>query len=400
MGGRFRIGDIDWFLLGLALAIAVIGVVEIYSTTLHSPLAGQYKKQVYWLVLSCILALIVGRIDYHMILEQTPWLYGVSLLLLAGLLVAGRSIAGTRRWLQFGSMSFQVSEIVKLIIILVVAAYFANRRMAAVAWGDLVKLGIVAGIPAALVALEPDLGTALTFIPIIAAGIIFAGIRWQHVAVLCLVGILALPVGWHFLRPYQRERLMTFVHPTQNTQSSSYQVTQTKIAIGSGGFWGRGLGNGTQSRLGFIPVSHADSIFAAFAEEQGFVGTLLVLLVVFCSAFAFARWSADGSRPRGGLPSNRIGRGTVLSSGSQYRDDDWGSPHHRRPFAAHESGRLLVALHVSRPGAGDEREVQAICELNVSPSPAGSGPGCPPSGLQPERFAGKFQPRVASRMAQ
>ncbi len=281
MGGRFRIGDIDWFLLGLALAIAVIGVVEIYSTTLHSPLAGQYKKQVYWLVLSCILALIVGRIDYHMILEQTPWLYGVSLLLLAGLLVAGRSIAGTRRWLQFGSMSFQVSEIVKLIIILVVAAYFANRRMAAVAWGDLVKLGIVAGIPAALVALEPDLGTALTFIPIIAAGIIFAGIRWQHVAVLCLVGILALPVGWHFLRPYQRERLMTFVHPTQNTQSSSYQVTQTKIAIGSGGFWGRGLGNGTQSRLGFIPVSHADSIFAAFAEEQGFVGTLLVLLLYF-----------------------------------------------------------------------------------------------------------------------
>ncbi|MGO8791413.1 MAG: rod shape-determining protein RodA [Terriglobia bacterium] len=281
MGGRFRIGDIDWFLLGLALAIAVIGVVEIYSTTLHSPLAGQYKKQVYWLVLSCILALIVGRIDYHMILEQTPWLYGVSLLLLAGLLVAGRSIAGTRRWLQFGSMSFQVSEIVKLIIILVVAAYFANRRMAAVAWGDLVKLGIVAGIPAALVALEPDLGTALTFIPIIAAGIIFAGIRWQHVAVLCLVGILALPVGWHFLRPYQRERLMTFVHPTQNTQSSSYQVTQTKISIGSGGFWGRGLGNGTQSRLGFIPVSHADSIFAAFAEEQGFVGTLLVLLLYF-----------------------------------------------------------------------------------------------------------------------
>ena len=281
MGRRFRMSDIDWFLLGLSLAIAAIGVVEIYSTTLHSPLAGQYKKQVYWLLLSCILALIVGRLDYHMILEQTPWLYGVSVLLLAGLLVAGHSIAGTRRWLQFGSMSFQVSEIVKLIIILVVAAYFANRRIVAVTWGDLVKLGIVAGIPAALVALEPDLGTALTFFPIIAAGIIFAGIRWQHVAVLCLAGILALPVGWHFLRPYQRERLMTFVHPTQNTQSSSYQVTQTKIAIGSGGFWGRGLGNGTQSRLGFIPVSHADSIFAAFAEEQGFVGTLLVLLLYF-----------------------------------------------------------------------------------------------------------------------
>ena len=277
----FRITDIDWFLLGLALAIAAIGVVEIYSTTLHSPLAGQYKKQIYWLIISSLLALIASRIDYHMILEQTPWLYGISVLLLAGLLVAGHTIAGTRRWLQLGSMTFQVSEIAKLIIILVVAAYFADRRIKAVTWGDLVKLGIFAGIPAALVAMEPDLGTALTFIPIVAAGVLFAGIRSHHIAVLCLIGILALPVGYHFLRPYQRERLMTFVHPKENTQGSSYQVTQTKIAIGSGGFWGKGLGNGTQSRLGFIPVSHADSIFAAFAEEQGFVGTLLVLLLYF-----------------------------------------------------------------------------------------------------------------------
>jgi rod shape determining protein RodA len=263
------------------VAIAAIGVVEIYSTTIHSPLAGQYKRQIYWILLSGILAMVISRVDYHMILEQTPWLYGVSVLALAGLLVGGHSIAGTRRWMQLGPMSFQVSEIVKLIIILIVAAYFADRRIKAVAWQDLIKLGIIAGIPAILVALEPDLGTALTFFPIVAAGVLFAGIRWQYVVILCLAGILALPAGWHFLRPYQRERLMTFVHPTQNTQSSSYQVTQTKIAIGSGGFWGKGLGSGTQSRLGFIPVSHADSIFAAFAEEQGFVGTLLVLLLYF-----------------------------------------------------------------------------------------------------------------------
>lgn len=277
---RFRASDIDWFLLVVALAIATIGIIEIYSTTLHSPLAGQYKRQIYWLVISCVLAVAASRVDYHMVLEQTPWLYGVAVLLLAGLLIAGHSIAGTRRWLQLGPMSFQVSEIVKLIIIMVVAAYFAQRR-GAVTWGDLLKLGVFAGIPAALVALEPDLGTALTFIPIVAAGVLFAGIRMRQVGVLCLAGILALPVAYHFLRPYQRERLMTFVHPAQNTQSSSYQVTQTKIAIGSGGFWGKGLGMGTQSRLGFIPVSHADSIFAAFAEEQGFVGTLLVMLLYF-----------------------------------------------------------------------------------------------------------------------
>jgi rod shape determining protein RodA len=267
--------------MGLALAIAAIGVVEIYSTTIHSPLAGLYKKQIYWLLLSCLLAILVSRLDYHLVLEQTPWLYGVSTLTLAGLLLAGHSIAGARRWLQLGPVTFQVSELVKLVIILVVAAYFADRRTKAVTWQDLARLGFLAGIPAVLVGLEPDLGTALTFFPIVGAGVLLAGIRWQQVAVLCLAGILALPVGWHFLRPYQKERLMTFVHPTQNTQSSSYQVTQTKIAIGSGGFRGKGLGKGTQSRLGFIPVSRADSIFAAYAEEQGFVGTLLVLLLYF-----------------------------------------------------------------------------------------------------------------------
>jgi rod shape determining protein RodA len=272
--------DPDWLLFGLALAIAAIGVVEIYSTTAHSALAVQCKKQIYWILLGALLALVVSRFDYHMILEQSPWLYVVSVVALTGLLVAGKSVAGTKRWLHLGGgLTFQVSEMAKLVIILVVAAYFAERRGRYATGVDFLKLGSLAGLPAILVALEPDLGTAMTFFPIVAAGIFLAGIRPRQVVLLCLLGALALPVGWHFLRPYQRERFMTFVHPSQDTQGSSYQVTQTKIAIGSGGFWGKGLGNGTQSRLGFIPVSHADAIFAAFAEEQGFVGTLLVLLL-------------------------------------------------------------------------------------------------------------------------
>ena len=271
--------DLDWVLIGLALTLAIIGVVEIYSTTAHSALAAQYKKQILWILLGFVLALVVSQIDYHIILEQTPWLYVLSVLALAGLLVGGRSVAGARRWMHLGGLTFQVSEMVKLVIILLVAGYFADKRSRYVTWGGLVKLGVLVGLPAVLVALEPDLGTALTFIPIAVAGVFLAGIRARQVAVLCLLGLLALPVGWHFLRPYQRERMMSFVRLTHDTQGSSYQVTQTKIAIGSGGFWGKGIGNGTQSRLGFIPVSHADSIFAALAEEQGFVGTLFVLLL-------------------------------------------------------------------------------------------------------------------------
>ena len=281
MTTRFRFRDIDWVLLGLGVAIAVIGVVEIYSTTQHSALQGQYKKQIYWLILSIVLALVVSHLDYHVLLEQTPWFYVLSVLVLLELLVAGHAIARTKRWLRFGGLTFQVSELVKLVIILSVAAYFAERRDRSATWGDLVKLGLLAGLPAVLVALEPDLGTALTFLAILGSGILLAGIRWRQIAVLMLLGLMSLPVGWHVLRPYQRDRFMAYFHPTQDTQGTSYQVTQTKIAIGSGGLRGKGVGNGTQSHLGFIPVSQADAIFAAFSEEQGFVGTLIVLLLYF-----------------------------------------------------------------------------------------------------------------------
>ncbi|MGH7868440.1 MAG: rod shape-determining protein RodA, partial [Candidatus Dormibacteraceae bacterium] len=225
--------------------------------------------------------LVVSQVDYHILLDHSNGLYIVGLLGLLALLVAGHAIGGARRWVRIGGFTFQVSEIVKLIIIIWAASYFADQRSKSVSWKDLGVLGALIGLPAALVAMEPDLGTALTFLPIIAAGVFLAGIRSRQIAVLALVGALLMPVGWHFLRPYQRQRLMTFVHPTQNVQGTGYQVAQSKIAIGSGGFWGQGIGKGTQSRLGFIPVSHADFIFAAFAEEQGFVGTFLVLLLYF-----------------------------------------------------------------------------------------------------------------------
>jgi rod shape determining protein RodA len=276
---RFR--DSDWSLLGLALIIAALGIAEIHSTTSHTALNGQSERQLYWVLMGTVLALVVSRFDYHLILEQTPWLYGLCVLGLAALLAVGPPIAGARRWIPLGGLTFQLSELAKWVIILVVAAYFAERHGKFVTWKDFAKLGALVGLPAVLVALEPDLGTALTFFPIVAAGFFLAGIRARQIAALTLLGALMLPVGWHFLKPYQRERLTSYIHPAQDTQGSSYQGTQSKIAIGSGGFWGKGSGNGTQSRLGFVPVSHADFIFAAFAEEQGFVGTLTVLLLYF-----------------------------------------------------------------------------------------------------------------------
>ena len=247
----------------------------------HTALQGQYKKQIYWLILSIVLALADQPSRLPLPSRTNSWLYILSVLVLGELLVAGHAIAKTKRWLHFAGLTFQVSELVKLVIILCVAAYFAERRGKSATWGDLVKLGLLAAVPAILVALEPDLGTALTFFAIVGAGILLAGIRWRQVAVLLLLGVLCLAGGMAFPPALSARRFMTFFHPSQDMQGTSYQVTQTKIAIGSGGLRGKGIGNGTQSRLGFIPVSQADAIFAAFAEEQGFVGTLIVLLLYF-----------------------------------------------------------------------------------------------------------------------
>ena len=230
---RFR--DADWWLLLIALMIAALGIIELYSTVAHTPLAPQFKRQIYWILLGVVLAIVVSRFDYHLVLEQVPWLYGLSVVALGGLLLAGPSIAGTKRWLAIGGLTFQVSEIVKLVIIVTVAAYFAERRGPYVSWKDFIKLGVLVGVPAVLVAMQPDLGTALTFFPIAAAGLFFAGMRARHAGVLCLLGVLALPVGWHVLRPYQRERLTSFsvpykaqLQPEQESVMCSYRFLYLK----------------------------------------------------------------------------------------------------------------------------------------------------------------------------
>ncbi|MGH9771933.1 MAG: rod shape-determining protein RodA [Candidatus Acidiferrales bacterium] len=275
----FNLRDVDWLLFAAALALAALGIVEIYSTTLHTALAGEYRKQIDWVFAGTVLALLASQIDYHIILDQAAALYAIGVLGLGALLLIGHPVGGVRRWIEVGGLTFQVSEMVKLIIIICVAAYFSGRRAKPVSWKDLGTLGIMVGVPAYLVVREPDLGTALTLLPAVIAGVFFAGIRFRKLLIIGLAVLCMAPLGWHLMRAYQRERIMTFIHPAQDTRGSSYQVTQSKIAIGSGGLWGKGVGRGTQSRLGFIPVSHADFIFAAFAEEQGFAGALIVLLL-------------------------------------------------------------------------------------------------------------------------
>ena len=166
-------------------------------------------------------------------------------------------------------------------IILVVARYVSELRSDEIRPRDLLKLGVLVGIPAFLVMYQPDLGTGLTYLPILAAGVLIAGVQWRYLAIVAIVGALTLPVGWYFLKDYQRQRLVTFLDPSGDPRGAGYQVIQSKIAVGDGGVWGRGVTRGTQTQLRFLPATHTDLIFSSFAEEHGFVGVVVALGLYF-----------------------------------------------------------------------------------------------------------------------
>jgi rod shape determining protein RodA len=279
MKEKVGLADLDWWLLALALALCSLGAVEIYSATHNSGLAGITLRQFGWIGLGLVAMLILSRIDYHTLLDQAPLLYLISLGALVAVLAMGHTRFGARRWVAVGGVPFQVSELVKLIIIIVLARFFAEVRTDRLSLVDLVKIGGLVGIPLGLILLQPDLGTALTLVPVALVGAFLAGVQWKHVLALALVGMLLLPAGWHFLKPYQKARITTFLRPEEDPQGSGYQILQSKIAVGSGGFLGRGVGKGSQNQLGFVPVRYSDFILAALAEELGFVGVFLALLL-------------------------------------------------------------------------------------------------------------------------
>ena len=281
MTKQVSLRDFDWLLLGTVLLISALGVLQIYSSTAHTKFAGAHWKQLLWVLLGLGLLFVVSWVDYHDLLNHVPWMYLLTLALLVAVLVAGAEIAGTRRWFRVGGISFQVSEAAKLIVILLLARFLGGPPQQEVSFVDLVKVAVAVGIPAALIALQPDLGTALTLAPIALVALFVAGMRWRYFALMLLACLIVLPIGYQFLKPYQKARLATFLEPESDPQGSGYQILQSKIAVGSGQLWGKGTAQGTQTQLRFLPVPHTDFIFAAYAEEHGFIGVLFVLVLYF-----------------------------------------------------------------------------------------------------------------------
>ncbi len=242
------IRDYDWWLFALVFTICGISLLEIWSATHASHLAGMQWKQVWWIVFGVIGMMILSRIDYHTILEQAPIFYLIGIGLLIAVLAVGHTRFGSKRWLPVLGPVLQVSELVKLIIIIVLARYFSELRSERLDLVDLAKVAILVGVPLALILKQPDLGTALVLVPLTAVGAFLAGLQWKHAAALLLLGAMMVPVGWHFLKPYQRDRVNTFLRPEDNPKGAGYQILQSKIAVGSGGFWGKGSATEARTR--------------------------------------------------------------------------------------------------------------------------------------------------------
>jgi rod shape determining protein RodA len=273
--------DLDWPLLIISLIISALGVMQIYSATHGTKWHSAWWKQILWILIGLGLMWIATSVDYHTLLGQVPILYTLSVIGLVATVAIGKVVYSGRRWIPVFGFSFQISEFVKVVIILMVARYLSELKSDEVSPRDLLKLGGLVAIPVALVYYQPDLGTAITCLSVLAAAILLAGLRWQYMAGIALVCALALPVGWYLIKDYQRARFLTFLDPTLDQRGSGYQVIQSKIAIGHGGIWGRGLTKGTQTQLRFLPAAHNDLIFSGFAEEHGFVGVVVALGLYF-----------------------------------------------------------------------------------------------------------------------
>jgi rod shape determining protein RodA len=277
--------NFDWTLMGLVLSICVIGILNIYSAgyAASERLFPFYLKQIQWIALGLIIMMIIFFIDYRLIIKGAYVIYGISVALLALVYIYGYTMRGSQRWLALGGFIFQPSELMKLTIIIVLARYFDDHKSnEPYKLKELFVPFLIVIAPFLLILKQPDLGTALILMILFASIIFFVGINWKSFLIALAGGLVFIPIGWFFLKDYQKERLITFFNPENDPLGAGYHIIQSMIAVGSGGFFGKGFLNGSQTQLKFLPEQQTDFVFSVFAEEWGFIGGM-VLIIMFIS---------------------------------------------------------------------------------------------------------------------
>lgn len=290
----------DWTLLLAATTLAIIGLLAIYGVGVSSGSADffQFKKQLVAAIAGWALVFGAVFLDYRQIKPFAIGLYAAGVVLLVSVLVFGTTIRGMRGWFVIGRISFQPVEICKVLLALFLAAYFSRYAHKRIGWVPLFGSGLATAGYVGLVMLQPDLGSAFVMIAMWLVTLLFVGLP-RRAWILLLTGIavtgtLFWTVG---LKPYQRSRLISFVQPSADPRGAGYNVTQARIAIGSGGFFGKGIGEGSQSRLRFLPEAATDFMFSVIGEELGFMGLTIVLGLYALLLLRFVRIAQTSSDP-------------------------------------------------------------------------------------------------------
>jgi len=275
--------NFDWILLLAVLLIAGMSLINLYSATYAGVGYGVFLKQTYFYILGFVLILAIITLDYRILLAWNYPLYCLVILLLMLTFFAGGHIAGTQRWLNLGFLRLQPSEPAKLMLVITLASYYSRKDTGkGFSIKELVVPILLTGLPFLLILIQPDLGTALMLGIIFLTMTLFAKLRLSALAILCGAGLSSFVAGWKFvLKPYQKQRIETFLNPESDPMKSGYHILQSKIAVGSGKLVGKGYLKGTQGHLHFLPERHTDFAFSVWAEEWGFAGCLFFLACYF-----------------------------------------------------------------------------------------------------------------------
>lgn len=269
----------DWPLFFCIGAILLIGLANLFSATFNLPIDRYFWSQMKWVVIGFVGMFLLTLFDYRILERFAYVVYALVVISLAVVMFSGRSALGAQRWLQLGPLSIQPSELAKLGIAFCLAKYFHSRRSGdTLGFLDLIVPAVLTMIPFVLILKQPDLGTALIVACVAGTMTFFAGLQKKLIVFLLIVCVVTPPLAWEFvLRPYQKDRVHAFLNPEAHALSKGYQVIQSKIAIGSGQLSGKGYLKGTQSKLQFLPKQHTDFVFSTFAEEFGFLGSVLLV---------------------------------------------------------------------------------------------------------------------------
>ncbi len=297
--------NFEWRFVLVAMGILAVGVLSIYSVSSGPASGGHvplYAKQLVWILIGTLAFLTAVAIDYHKLARHAYVLYGAMLLLLALVLVMGRSTRGAQRWFALGPFAFQPSEVAKLVLVLVLAKYFADVQRSG--WIQRVIVPGLLMLPGLILILkQPDLGTAMSFTFIFVSMVLVGGLHTKALGMGILFTSMLFPFVWELiwtsLHDYQRERILTFWDPMIDPAGKGYHALQARIAIGSGGLLGKGLDEATQSRLKFLPEGHTDFVFAVFAEQWGFIGVLVLFALFAALIFLAAEIAFKAKDPLG-----------------------------------------------------------------------------------------------------